>query len=161
MSQQPVEANVVLTADTSNYDSAMSQSATNTDMLGKSVDSLGEKLDHLAKSAGKKLMGFAAVDVSAMTAATVAYGAFEDQMKALSAQAAITTKTMEGQKAAFGSYTSTVNSLRSSFAMSTNEAAQLTQAISRVTDGTASVEKLAKTFSTMGAATGESTLALQ
>jgi hypothetical protein len=77
MSQMPVEANVVLTADNTAYDQAMVSSADQTEGLGKSIDSLTGKLDKLAKSAGRKLLGFTAADVGVITAATAAYGAFE------------------------------------------------------------------------------------
>ena len=50
---QDIQTNVVLTADNSQYDQAMMQSAGSTDNLGKSVDSLGTKIDKLTKSAGR------------------------------------------------------------------------------------------------------------
>ena len=160
MSQQPIEANVVLTADNSQYDQSMSASAANTSQLGKQVDSLTGKLERLAKSAGRKLMGFAAADVATITAATVAYGAWEKQMSSLNVQAAVLTKNVEEQRRTFGGYATEVAGLRREFAMTTSEAAALTQTISRLTDSTAPANKLTESFAKLGAATGESSVAL-
>lgn len=160
MSQQPVEANVVLTADTSDYQQNMAASAQQTDQMGKSVDSLSAKIDRLTKSAGKKMLGFAAVDVAGITAATTAYGAFQNQMASLSAQAAVMNRQMDAQKATFGSYTASVNKMRSEFSVSTSEAVALQQVLSKISDNTVPVDKLANTFIKMGNATGESSVQL-
>lgn len=160
MTQQPVEANVVLTADTSQYDSAMAASSASTASLGAAVDGLGQKLDNLAKAASRKLVGIAAADIAVITAATTAYGAWESQMEDLQAQAAILNTTVEGQNRTFKEYASTVNGLRSTFGMATREAAELTQVVSRMADGTRSVQSLTNTFARLGAATGESSVAL-
>lgn len=155
MTSQPVEANVVLTADTSGYDASMQGSAAQTEQLGKSVDSLTQKLDRLAKSAGKKLLGFAAADLAGITAATAAYGSFEKQMESLSAQAAVLNRTVEGQKRTFTEYGNAVNGLRAQFGSTTSEAAQLVQTISKLGDNTRPISNLAETFTKLSAVTGE------
>lgn len=160
MSEMPLEANVVLTADNTQYDAAMRQSAMQTDAMGKSVDSLTAKLDRLAKSAGRKMMGIAAADVAGITAATVAYGAWEKQMTSLSAQAAVLNRNMDSQKRTFGEYAQSVNGLRKEFGTTTHEAAALVQTLSKLNDSTAPVNKLAQTFVRLGAATGESSVQL-
>src|SRR5262245_26754132 len=100
MTTQPVEANVVLTADNSQYDQAMQQSAGSTDNLGKSVDGLGAKIDRLTKSAGRKLLGISAADVGVITAATAAYASWEKQMAGLNVQAQALNRTVDGGVAA-------------------------------------------------------------
>ena len=95
MSSQPVEANVVLTTDNTQYDQAMQQSSMSTDKLGKSVDSLGAKINALSKSAGRKILGITAADVALIGGATAAWASYEKQMSRLQAQAAITTKSRE------------------------------------------------------------------
>ena len=161
MAGQDIQTNVVLTADNSQYDQSMVQSAQNTDQLGKSVDGLGAKLDKLTKSAGRKLIGVSAADTAALGATTLAYGAWEKQMSALNSQAAILNKTVSGQQTAFRGYADSVSHLRSEFGMATAEAADLTQTIVKLTSLPSSgVNKLATTFATMGEATGESSTAL-
>lgn len=160
MTSQPLEANVVLTADTDQYSASMSQAAAQTDQLGKSVDSLSSKLDRLAKSAGRKMLGIAAADVAGITAATAAYGAFEKQMTSLSAQAAVLNRNAGDSKRVFGEYVQSVNGLRKEFGTATAEAAQLIQAMNKLGDGTAPVNKLAETFVRLGSITGESSTAL-
>ena len=160
MSSQPVEANVVLTADNTQYDQAMGQSTTATTSMMNAVDSLSSKIGQLTKSAGKKFLGFAAADVASITAATVAYGAFEKQMTGLNVQAALTTKTMAGQKTVMNDYAQDVNKLRRNFAMSTDEAARLEQTLTKMSDRSTSIENLGKTFGKLGEATGESAASL-
>ena len=160
MTAQPVEANVVLTTDNTQYDQAMTTSAGATDNLGKSVDSLGMKLNNLAKSAGRKLIGISVADVATITAATAAYGAWENQMVGLNTQAAVLNKNMEMQKSTFNSYASSVNSVRSSFGESTAAAAALVQSLSKLQDNTTTVDKLATTFEKLGKTTQDSPQAL-
>ena len=93
MTAQPVEANVVLTSDNSQYDRAMSTSAGNTDSLSASVDTLGRKISNLSKTAGKTLIGISAADVATITGATAAWSSYEKQVSRLQAQSAILTRT--------------------------------------------------------------------
>ena len=160
MSSQPVEANVVLTSDNSQYDQSMQQSTTVTQQLGAAVDTLGNKLNTLAKSAGRKMFGVAAADIAGITAATTAYGAWENQMEALNTQAAVLNKNMTAQKATFGSYAQSVNSLRTSFGDTTAGAAALVQTLSKLGDNTIGIDKLANTFEKLGKTTQESPQAL-
>ena len=160
MTQQPVEANVVLTADTTGYDQSLNQSAANTESFGQSVDSLTQKLDNLSKSAGRKAIGFAAADVASITAGTAAYAAFERQMTSLSSQAAILNRTMDTQRSTFNNYANSVNLLRGTFGTSTNEAVQLVQTLSKMGDNTEDVDRLAASFTKLGNVTNESSAAL-
>jgi len=160
MTSQPMEANVVLTADTSQYDASLQQSANATEQFAKGLDSVTKKLNDLSKWGGKKLLGFAAADMAAITGATTAYAAFEKQMESLQAQAAVLNKDMDVQKRTFTEYTAAVNSLRSAYGTSTREATALVQVLSKVGDNTRGITQLADTFTRLGNATGESSAAL-
>ena len=160
MAEEVVDASVVLTADNAQYDAAMQASAGQTEQLAKSVDTLGAKLDKLSKSAGRKLMVVAAADVATITAVTAAYAAYEKQMESLSAQAAVLQKNTTDQNRLFKAYEGTVNSLRGTFAMSTREAAALTQQLTKLSDGTQQVDRLAMTFGKLAAVSGEAPTAL-
>jgi TP901 family phage tail tape measure protein len=155
VAEEAVDASVVLTADTAQYDSAMQQSAAQTQELAKTVDSLASKLDRLSKSAGKKLIGLAAVDTAAIVASTAAFAAYEKQMESLSAQAAVLNRTTSEQTRVFKSYEGAVQGLRSTFAMSTREAAALTQQLSKMGDGTQTIDRLAMTFGKLASVSGE------
>ena len=155
-----VQANVVLTADNTQYDQAMSSSATTTEGLGAAVDSVTQKLDRIAKSAGKKMVGVGVFDVAGVSAAAVAYGNFEKQMETLAAQSVTLTRSMGDAKRVYSEYEQQVNKLRGSFGMATSEAAALVQQVSKISDNTTSVSKLTDTFVRLGAATGESSNAL-
>lgn len=160
MTQGPVEAQVVLTADNSQYDASMNQSAATTSQLMSTVDSLTDKLNRLSKGVGKTALGFSAADIATITTATVAFAQYEKQMVSLNVQAAALTKNTEQQDRLFKSYAGNVSNLRREFAMATSEAAELTQTITSLADNTASTDKLTTSFAKLGAATGESAVTL-
>src|SRR5215510_2616052 len=158
MTAQPVEANVVLTANNSQYDQAMNTSAGATDNLGQSVDTLGRKISNLTKAAGKGLIGISAADVATITAATAAWSSYEKQVSTLNAQAAILTRSTTEQKRVMGDYEKSIKTLRSSYGATTSEAARLTQTLSKIVDvrQTRGLTDLSKVFMDMSHATGES-----
>jgi TP901 family phage tail tape measure protein len=160
VSSQPVEANVVLTADNSQYDTSMQQSAASTDKLSHSVDSLGTKINNITKSAGRKFLGIGAADVAIITAATAAWASYEKQMSRLQAQAAVITRTRDGENKVMKEYTSSVENLRKQYGSTTTAAAELTQQISKLSDQTRPIKDLAQTFEKMSMATGENATGL-
>jgi TP901 family phage tail tape measure protein len=155
MTQQPVEANVVLTSDNTQYDQSMTASSAKTDHLANSVDNLTTKINNLAKSAGRKLIGAGAFDTAGIVAATAAYGAWENQMAGLNAQAAVLNKTISGQRATFNSYANDVNQIRRTYGETTQGAVQLVTTLSKLNDQTTTVDQLANSFEKLGQTTGE------
>ena len=156
MTTTPVEANVVLTADNSQYDQAMDQSSRSTASLAKSIDTLGTKINNLAKSAGRKMLGITAADVALITGATAAWASYEKQMSLLMAQSAIVSRTQATQTKTMNDYTASVKNLRTEFGTTTAAAAELTQSISKLVGNTRQISDLATTFEKMSMATGES-----
>lgn len=155
-----VDASVVLTADNSQYDQAMGSSASTTEALGASIDSLTQKISNLTKSAGRKATFFAAADVATVTAMTAAYGAYEKQVSQLNAQSAVLSRSMEQQKRTMATYEGAVHDLRSEFGTATRDAAALVGQLSKLTDHTAGISNLSRTFTQMSNATGESATTL-
>ena len=157
MTQMPVEANVVLTADNSQYDQTMMASAGQTQQLANTVDSLTKKLASISRSAGRGLIDIAAADVGVITAATAAWGAYESQTSRLSAQAAIISRNSMEQTRTMGAYTKSVNQLREGYGTTTREGARLVETISRLTQNRATRDMtgLTKVFTDMSKATGE------
>jgi TP901 family phage tail tape measure protein len=162
MTTQPVEANVVLTADNSQYDQAMLQSAGSTNSLGQAVDTLGGKISKMTKTAGKSLIGIAAADIALITAATAAWASYEKQVSRLQAQAAILGRGREQETRLMKDYTASVKAMRTEFGTSTTEAAKLTETLSKVTSPQQSrnLTDLSKVFTQMSKATGESSQGL-
>lgn len=160
MSQMPVEANVVLTADNRGYDQAMQQSAAQSDAVALSIDKITTKLNDLSKSAGRKILGAGAIDVAAITAGTAAFASYEKQMSQLEAQAAGLSNTMGGSQRTMEQYTRSVTGMREAFGTSTRDAAVLTQQVAKLADGTQPIQKLTNTFAQMSNATGESAAGL-
>lgn len=160
MTQQPYEANVVLTADTSQYDQSLGASAQQTQALANSIDTLTGKLNNLSKAAGRKLVGYTLGQVASVTATTAAYAAFERQMTSLTGQAHILERTVSGQQRLFDGYAKSVNKLRDNFGATTESAAQLVQVLSTASDGTAPINKMSDSFERLGLVTGESSASL-
>lgn len=162
MAQDQVEAEVVLTADNSQYDQAMAGSAQSTQALGDSVDTLGRKIQSMTKTAGKSLLGIAAADVATITAATAAYAAYENQISRLQAQAAIVGRGRMQEQKLLDTYTGSVKTLRKEYGTTTTEATQLTSQIAKLVDPreTRKVSDLSKVFTEMSLATGESSTGL-
>ena len=158
MSSQPVEANVVLTTDNSQYDQAMMTSGQSTDALGKSLDSLNQKLNQLSKSAGKKLLTFTAADVALIGGATAAWSSYEKQVSRLQSQSAILSRTSDQQNRTMKDYAGAVKGLRNEFGTTTSEAAKLVTTLAKVTGLRQSRDlgELSKVFVEMSHATGES-----
>lgn len=158
MTAQPVEANVVLTSNNSQYDHAMSTSATGTDNLSASVDNLGRKINSLSKTAGRTLIGVSAADVAVITGATAAWSSYEKQVSRLQAQSAILTRTNTQQTTVMKDYTAAVKGLRTEYGTTTTEAAKLVETLSKITNMRQSrdLSDLSKVFVDMSHATGES-----
>jgi len=162
MSSQPVEANVVLTADNSGYDQAMNQSAGSTTQLMNAVDSLTAKVSKMTKVAGKSLIGITAADTAVIAGATKAWNDYEKQMERLRSQSAVLARTNDQQNKVMKDYTASVKTLRNEFGTTTSEAAKLVETLSKVTTlrQTRELQDLSKVFVEMSAATGESSQGL-
>jgi TP901 family phage tail tape measure protein len=158
MTTQPVEANVVLTADNSGYDQAMGQSTQSTNTLGASIDQLTSKISKMTKTAGKSLIGIAAGDIALIGGATKAWNDYEKQMERLRSQAAVLGRNTAEQNKIMKDYTNSVKTLRNEFGTTTAEAAKLNEVLSKVTSQRQSrdLTDLSKIFIEMSGATGES-----
>jgi TP901 family phage tail tape measure protein len=136
----------------------MTTSAGNTDNLSMSVDNLGRKINNLAKTAGKTLIGISAADVATITGATAAWSSYEKQVSRLQAQSAILTRTNAQQTLVMKDYTAAVKGLRTEYGTTTSEASKLVETLSKVTSmrQTRDLQDLSKVFVDMSHATGES-----
>ena len=149
MADEQQKANVVLTADTTQYEQSMSRSAQATNTVTASLGKLLESMYKLTASAGKKLIGIGAVETAGLVAATAAAAKLQEQMAQLEASAALTGKNM-------GQMTQAVRTLRSDFGNSTSAAVALVTQLNSLGQASSSVEKLAVTFTRLGKVTGES-----
>lgn len=160
MAYDDINANVVLTANTQQYDQAMQQSAAQTDQLTQSVDRVSTKIGDITRSAGRKLVGIGLLDAGAITAGTAAWAAYEKQMVNLKSQAEVMTRVTTAQSNSMNTYRKSVTALRSEFGTTTSSAALLTQTLAKMSDGTKAIQPLAVTFSKLSKATGEDTQTL-
>src|SRR5690242_18590050 len=118
MADDQRNANVVLTADTSQYETAMDRSAKSTNNALSAVMKLSTALTTLTTRAGKGLTVIGAGELAALTAAGVQAANLQSKMSQLSASA-----VMAGRD--FGITSRQVNSLRRDFAVTSDQAVQL------------------------------------
>jgi len=149
MAGDPTQQNVVLTADTTQYQQSMDQSASKTQVLLTSVMALSNALGELTKRAGQKIELVGAGTAAALAAATYQAANFEQQMSQLRAQSEMTGRS-------FDTMVRQTNNLRASVGMSTGEIVNLVQQLNNMGQGNYNVERLATAFIKLGAVTGES-----
>ena len=160
--QEAINPNVVLTADTTQYDQSMNASAQSTDALANSVDTLTNRINSLTKKAAHVSFGIAAADIASITAATAAWASYEHQMTRLNAQAAITTRNTQDQTRVMQQYTQAVSTLRETYGASTSQSADLVSNIAKITENknVRALTGMSKIFMDMSKATGENSTGL-
>lgn len=148
MATEERTANVVLTADNSQYTRMMTESATSTNKVTDSVTKLLDKLDKLHKGTTRKLEIITAAQVAAITAATVAAGRFEQQLSTLQATSVTTGRN-------FMPIHRSVDQLRRDLPVTTESVVALAGALQRLGANPANLERTAQTLIKLSAATGE------
>lgn len=148
MADSTQTANVVLTANNSQYDQSMQQSSKYTQTLLASVVALSNGMNSLASKAGKKIQLIGLAEVGMITAATAAAAKFDQQMSVLKANATLTGRSYEQM-------TKQVNSLRREFGVTADQAVALQQQL-RQMGQTSGIDKMTQSMMKLSAVTGES-----
>lgn len=150
MADETRTADVQLTADVSNYTAGVDQAYKQTNLLIASVNKLSTSLEGMTKKIGKKLMIFTAGDVAMLTAGVVLAGKYEKQLATLNAQTTLNGKSLE-------TYKNGITNLSKELPKSRGELVQLVTQINQL--GITSERetlKMAKVFTNLSAATGDS-----
>ena len=148
MADDQRNAQVVLTADTSNYQQGMAQATNSTNSAVTAVGKLLDGVNRLTVSAGKKLIGIGAVESAGLIAATAAAGKLEHQMDQLKASSVITGRS-------FDDYSKSVTALRTTMGLTTGEAVALVTQLNSLGQNSQSIQSLSQTFVRLGTVTGE------
>lgn len=148
MATEERTANVVLTADNSQYTRMMTESATSTNKVTDSVNKLLTALDKLHKGTTRKLEIVTTAQVAAITAATVAAGRFEQQLSTLQATSVTTGRN-------FQPIYNSVDRLRRDLPVTTESVVALAGALQRLGSNPANLERTAQTLIKLSASTGE------
>lgn len=149
-------AQVVITADTTQYTQGVQQASRETDGLNKSVTALAASMDGLMKRSGKKLVLFAAADMAALSGATMIAATLDKQLSTLSATASAMNKSFS-----MSQVRSEIRSISRELPMARGEIAQLATSITKLGITTArEVSGMTRSFAMFGAATGESPFTL-
>ena len=160
-SNESANANVVLTADVSNYTQSINEAESSTQKLIRGVSTLSSAISGVRKAAAQRLVIFAAADVAALSAGVAIAAKFEQQLKTLSAVTAAASKNQGQFNASMATYRDGINKIARDSSTSRGEIAQLTTALTQMgVKGPAEVVKVAKTMDQLSKATGESATAM-
>lgn len=151
MNEQPT--NVVLTADTSQYQQEMGTAEAATSGVLNSVVKLSTALAELNRRAGHRIEMVGAGTAAGLAGATAMAARFQNQMSQLEAQAMMTNRSFERT-------TKTTNALRTDIAATTSEIISMVTQLNKLGQGGQNVQKMSDTFFKLGAVTGESIPAL-
>lgn len=143
-------ANVVLTADVSNYSSQIGQAEQQTNSFIGAVDALSTKMGNLTKATGRGLVIFGSGTAATFGTMAARAAVFEKQMSTLRATAAATGKDISVTERS-------IQKLATTFPIARGEAVALyTQLNNLGIKGTKNMDNLATTMVKLGSATGES-----
>ena len=152
-------ARIVITADSSEYTSGVNESAEATNKLNQALQQASASMDGLVKKAGKKLALIGSADLAALSSAVTVAATLDKQMSTLNATATALGKT---SKDVFGKQMRDgVRAISRELPVARGEIVQLATTITKMGQTSAtSITSLTKSFSQLGAATGESPFAL-
>jgi TP901 family phage tail tape measure protein len=160
-SNESANANVVLTADVSNYTQSINEAESSTQKLIKGVSTLSSAISGVRKAAAQRLVIFAAADVAGLAAGVAIAAKFEQQLKTLSGVTAAASKNQGQFNASMATYRDGINKIARDSSTSRGEIAQLTTSLTQMgVKGPAEVVKVAKTMDQLSKATGESATAM-
>lgn len=149
MSDQDRDATVRLSADTSAYTTQIQAAGNQTATFGQQIDTLTAKLDHLSRTAGKKLLFGSAGAATFIAGATTAAAAMEKQFSTLAASTAITDRRL-------GDFEKSVRNISRSFPISRGEVISLETTIDKLgVTSIKSIDNIAKAMVKLSEATGE------
>ena len=148
MTDDQRNAQVVLTADTTNYQQGMAAASSTTDRATASVGKLLAAVNQLTVSAGKKLIGIGAVEMAGLIGVTTAAARLEHQMDQLKASSVITGRNFEN-------FSKSVGTLRTQMGLSTSEAVALVTQLNNLGQNNQNIQSLSQTFVRLGTVTGE------
>jgi len=142
-------ANVVLTADISQYQAQTAQAAQQTNQLNAAVNNLTASMSKLVHTASRRMELLGTGGLASLAAATVGAARFEKQLTTLQAQTTVTGQNFTRLKG-------TVEDITKSFPVSAAAAAQLVTQITKLgVQGESQIDKFSKTMVKLSGATGE------
>lgn len=154
MADETRNANVVVSADVTQYTQGTQKAYQDTNKLIESVNKLSTSLDGLTKRVGKKIMLFAAADVATLTAMVTITAKYEKQLATLNAQLTLNNKNL-------GIYKKGIDEIARSMPATREELSQLATQIHELgIQSEREAVKMTRTFTQLGAATGESVAGL-
>ena len=144
---------VTLTADATQYQQSMQQSAAQTNALTDALARCGQQVQSLWQRANRKLTFIAAGEVAAITAMTVSAANLDQQMSQLNARMIMVNKTA-------GDYDRTITGLRTKFGQTSQEVIGLVTQLNQLQVPFSQQAKTVESYNKLSAVTGENVNAL-
>lgn len=161
MADQQQTANVVLTADVSNYNRQLETSVQQTEKLKNAVNGLITTVDKVGKGVRKGLFTFAAADAAALTGITLAAGKFQKELSGLRATFFTMNKDSAVANKNFNEFRTTIGHLSAELPASRGEVSNLMGMMAKLgTQSASEAGKATKAIIDLGDATGESATAV-
>ena len=142
-------ADVVLSADVSNYEQGVRTAETQTLSLLGAVGKLTEGIARLNNAAGRNIQLVGAGTLAGLVGATAAAAKFDSQLSQIQANSVMTGRSVDTAKRA-------VNDLRGSFSVATSDAVGLVTQLNKMGQGGRPVQEIASEIVKLSAVTGES-----
>lgn len=151
-------AKIVISADTAQYTSGVTESYEATNKLNQALMATSQHLDGIVKRAGKKLVFFGSAELAALGSAVTVAATLDKQMSTLQASAvAMGTDTSKWTN----QMRDGIRAISREIPVARGEIAQLATAIGKMgVTGAKDITTLTESFARFGAATGESPTAL-
>ena len=154
------QANVVLTADVSQYERAIDQANQKTQGYLDTVNNLITGIDRAFKSAGRTMQFGGTGIIAGMTAAGLAAARLDQQMSSLQASMKMLSSGTQEYNKRMGDYTKTVSNLRSEFGQTTREAVALSQQLTKLGQSSAGMRELTAQYTKLAAISNENVYGL-
>lgn len=142
-------ANVVLTANTQQYNQQMTAAQQQTNQLTASVNQLTQAIDRISRNAGRKIELFGAGGLASIAGTTAAAAKLQTQLQQIEATATLSGRSM-------ATYTRQLDGLRRGMAVTTEGAVQLFTQLNKMGQAAGSLRALSETMVRLSAVTGES-----
>lgn len=149
------ETEVVLSANTQSYERNVDAATQSTNRLLDSVIKLTTAMDGAFKTVGKTMQIGGTGMAAGLVAMGVAAGRLDQQMSQLQASMTMVSKGEEDATRRIKDYDKAVTSLRSNFGVTSQEAINLVSQLNKMGQSSVNVDKLATSFTKLGAITGE------
>lgn len=153
-------ANVVLTADVSQYNREIDSATSKTQKLIGAVNSFITVTDRIGKGVRKGLFAFAAADAALLTGLTLSAAKFDKQLSTMNATFTLQEKNSKAAQTSLAAYSKEILKLSSNVPAARGEVVALMSTMAKLGTSAEEASKAAKSVLSLSKITGESAVEL-